>query len=153
MKTKKIYFDMDGTIADLYGQKNWLDRLLKEEPELYLNAPPLIDMELLRTKIEKVREKGIEVSVITWLAKGTSDNHHTMVAEEKLEWLENYGLEFDDIHILRYGTNKHDVPVSVENSIIFDDNAQVREDWERQGGIAIDEKNILGTLNEILRVD
>jgi len=152
MKTRKIYFDMDGTIADLYGQENWLDRLIAEEPELYLNAKPLVDLGLLRNKIEQLQEKGVEVEIITWLAKGTSNNHHTMVTEEKLEWLDNTGIEFNDIHIVQYGTEKHNVPVSIENSILFDDNAEVREDWERNGGIAFDEKSILAKLNEMLRV-
>ena len=28
---KKIYFDMDGTIYDLYGIDNWLEMLMNEE--------------------------------------------------------------------------------------------------------------------------
>lgn len=28
----KIWFDMDGTIADFYGVENWLDYLLDEDP-------------------------------------------------------------------------------------------------------------------------
>ena len=33
---KKIYFDMDGTVYDLYGMKNWLEMLRNEEKVLLL---------------------------------------------------------------------------------------------------------------------
>lgn len=41
---KKIYFDMDGTVADLYGEKNWLDNLRKEVCGSFINLRPLVDM-------------------------------------------------------------------------------------------------------------
>ena len=31
MKKQTIYLDMDGTIANLYGQKDWLKRLQSED--------------------------------------------------------------------------------------------------------------------------
>ena len=42
--TKAIYFDMDGTIADLYGVPNWLDCLIAEKTKPYREAKPLVDM-------------------------------------------------------------------------------------------------------------
>ncbi len=30
MKKTRVYLDMDGTIADLYNQKNWLEDLIAE---------------------------------------------------------------------------------------------------------------------------
>ena len=36
-----INFDMDGTIADLYGEENWLDDLINERTTPYANAKPL----------------------------------------------------------------------------------------------------------------
>jgi len=143
---------MDGTIADLYGQNNWLERLKNEEPGLYETANPLVDLGILKEKLELLKEKGFKIKVITWLAKGVSNNYHTIVTEEKLNWLEKIGVEFDDIHIVRYGTEKHNVPVDIEKDILFDDNADVRLNWELNGGVALDEKDILGKLNEILRV-
>ena len=32
---RKIYFDMDGTIADLYGVDNWLEMLINEDATPY----------------------------------------------------------------------------------------------------------------------
>ena len=42
----KILFDLDGTLANLYGRKDWLEKLRKEEP-IYEELEPLIDMEKL----------------------------------------------------------------------------------------------------------
>ena len=37
-----INFDMDGTIADLYGVENWLDYLIAEDTTPYTEAEPLL---------------------------------------------------------------------------------------------------------------
>lgn len=152
MKIKKVYFDMDGTIADLYGQDNWLERLLANEPNLYSKAQPLIDLNILKNKVEYLQEKNIEVGIITWLAKVDDNNYHKTVTKEKLEWLENTGIKFDTIHIVKYGTPKHDIPKTIENTVLFDDNADVRLKWHLNGGIALDEKHIFKNLNEIIKV-
>lgn len=34
----RICFDMDGTIADLYGVENWLDYLIAEDVKPYAEA-------------------------------------------------------------------------------------------------------------------
>ena len=39
---KEIWFDMDGTIADLYGVENWLEMLIAEDPTPYAVAKPLL---------------------------------------------------------------------------------------------------------------
>lgn len=36
-----IYFDMDGTIANLYGVENWLDYLIANDPRLMRSQSPL----------------------------------------------------------------------------------------------------------------
>ena len=37
---KAIYFDMDGTIADLYGRDGWLDDLMNEYTRPYREVIP-----------------------------------------------------------------------------------------------------------------
>ena len=144
---EKIYFDMDGTIVDLYGQDNWLEDLMTEKVGLYVNAKPLIDLNLLRDKIERLQSKGFEINIITWLAKNVSNNYNTIVTEEKLEWLDKTGIKFDNVYIVQYGTNKHDVPTSLQDCYLLDDNPEVRKDWYINGGIAFDETRIFETLN------
>ena len=47
MKTLNITinFDMDGTIADLYGVENWLEYLIAENTFPYANARPLLHLQ------------------------------------------------------------------------------------------------------------
>ena len=45
-----VYFDMDGTIADLYGAKDWLPRLRAYDAKIYAEARPLCNMNTLARK-------------------------------------------------------------------------------------------------------
>ena len=38
-----IYFDMDGTIADLYNVENWLPKLRAEDASPYIEAEIMVD--------------------------------------------------------------------------------------------------------------
>ena len=53
--TKAIYFDMDGTIADLYGVNGWLDSLIAEQTKPYREAKPLVDMRQLGKLLNKLQ--------------------------------------------------------------------------------------------------
>ena len=44
MERKMICFDMDGTLADLYGVQDWLDYLIEEDETPYLIAEPMCNM-------------------------------------------------------------------------------------------------------------
>ena len=54
----KIWFDMDGTIADLYGVKNWLDRLRAYDPKPYEEAEPLCSMKALAKLLNALQRRG-----------------------------------------------------------------------------------------------
>ena len=64
---RKIYFDMDGTIADLYGQENWLYNLRHEIVEPYIKAEPMYDMKKLNAILEMLKAFGYSIGVITWV--------------------------------------------------------------------------------------
>ena len=49
---KMICFDMDGTVADLYGVENWLEKLRAYDASPYLVATPMCDMEELADLLE-----------------------------------------------------------------------------------------------------
>ena len=40
----RIWLDMDGTIADLYGVENWLQLLEAQDPRPYIEARPIVRM-------------------------------------------------------------------------------------------------------------
>ena len=55
---KTLVFDMDGTIADLYGVNGWLENLREENARPYIEAKPLYDMDVLASILGLLRLKG-----------------------------------------------------------------------------------------------
>lgn len=134
---KAIYFDMDGTLAELYEVENWLPKLRAENPEPYIVAKPKINMEELVASLNFFKEEGYTIGIISWLSMNSTKEYAKAVRKAKLEWLaNNINFEFDEIHLVKYGAAKHRV-AKVRKGILVDDNEKVREDWERYGGATI----------------
>lgn len=130
MEEKILVFDMDGTIADLYGVEGWLDDLRSENPRPYEVAPPLYDMDLLNAILEVFKSLGWKIVVTTWLAKGSTKEYDALVREAKIGWLEKYGFPFDEIHLVKYGTTKANCTRKHGGfQVLIDDNNQVRGGW------------------------
>lgn len=147
MKMRTIYFDMDGTIADLYGVDNWLDKLINNDATPYEEASPMVDMIEFTKLLIELQKLGMKIGIVSWLSKNSNREYDTRVRTAKRKWLrENVGITFDEVHIVKYGTRK-DYIVKDKNGILFDDEIGNRKNWK---GIAIDplEKNI----NEILKM-
>ena len=89
---KMICFDMDGTIADLYGVKGWLNALHNEDATPYAVAKPMWDMEKLREVLLALANEGWEIRVITWLSKDSTEEYKDKVRAAKLEWLKRYNF-------------------------------------------------------------
>ena len=125
----KIWFDMDGTIANLYGVENWLDKLISENPSPYLEAKPLINMNRLAKLLNKIQKKGIEIGIISWLSKNSTDEYDKKVTSAKLTWLNTHlkSVNWDYIKIVPYGTNKYEL---CESGYLFDDEEKNRIDWK-----------------------
>ena len=146
VKKMTIYFDMDGTIANLYGVENWLEKLRAEDVSPYVEAEPLVDMCELSRLLNVLQLSGVNLGIISWLSKDATKEYDKMVRRAKREWLmENLpAVEWDEIHLVKYGTPKHSC--CRENfGILFDDNDAVREKWEKRG-MAFDVENILEIL-------
>ena len=58
-RLKAIYFDMDGTIADLYGYQNWESKLRQEDVTPYRECQPLVDMNILNQVLTSLTKFGI----------------------------------------------------------------------------------------------
>lgn len=142
----KICFDMDGTIANLYGVENWLDFLLEENPYPYMVAKPLVNMSVLARKLNQLRARGYEICVISWLSKNSTPYYDELVTDAKMNWLHNHlkSVEFDEINIVPYGT-----PKSIfgdASAILFDDEERNRNEWI---GMAFDVENIIEVLKTL----
>ena len=145
--TKAIYFDMDGTIADLYGCADWLDDLCAGYTRPYRNARPLVDMRKLGKELNRLQAQGWHIGIISWLSKSGSDVYGDKVTATKEKWLAKHlgTVHFDEVVITKYGTPKQ-TAVKHPLGILFDDEQQNRENWI---GKAYDVNNILAVLANI----
>lgn len=142
-----IYFDMDGTIADLYGVENWLDYLLNRNAFPYENAKPLIRLNLLARILNKLQKEGYRIGIISWLAKNSTKEYDEAVTRAKTKWLNKHlaSVNFDEINIVKYGTPKQ-MFARTENDILFDDEKKNRINWT---GKAFDVNEILTILKNL----
>ena len=145
--TKAIYFDMDGTIADLYGVEGWLNDLESENERPYATAKPLIRMSALARVLNRLQKEGYTIGIISWLSKGGSDDYNEKVAYAKQKWLKQHlaSVNFDEINIVKYGTPKS-TAVSVQGGILSDDEEKNRTEWN---GTAYNVDNIIEILKAL----
>lgn len=147
---KVLVFDMDGTIADLYGVEGWLTDLRTENTRPYTEAKPLYDMNVLNDLLEVFKMCGWRVAVTTWLAKDSTKEYENAVRKAKLEWLEKYNFPYDEIHLVKYGTTKANCTRRIGGyQVLVDDNEQVRNGWNL-GGTINAQNDIIEALIELL---
>lgn len=142
---KNIYFDLDGTLANLYGINNWLDYLLNEDTFPYLEAEPMVNLSLLVRTLHRLQNKGFHIGIISWLSKNATIEYEDSIREAKLYWIKKHmpSMIFDEINIIPYGTPKE----SIGYGYLFDDEENNRTNWN---GIAYSEKDIIKNLLDIL---
>lgn len=146
---KMIVFDMDGTIADLYGVDNWLSKLRDEDASPYEEARPLYDMEELTSILHMLITKGWRICVTTWLSMGGTVSYNKAVTKAKKEWLARYNFPYDEIHCVKYGTTKANCTRKKGGyQILVDDNAKVRKGWHL-GDTFDATKNVLDFLKKL----
>lgn len=145
---KMIWFDMDGTIADLYAVDGWLPMLRAENPDPYKMARPLVHMATLARLIHKAQRNGYAVGILSWTSKGGSDAYNDMVAKAKVNWLRKHlpSVAFDVIAIVPYGYGKYNF--NLGNDILFDDEQRNRDEWD---GDAYDVDNLLKNFANVIR--
>ncbi len=138
-----IWFDMDGTIADLYGVDGWLDYIHNEDAKPYEIAKVLVNMNSFARIVNNLQRKGHQIGIISWTAKNGSAAYNEAVAAAKRKWLAHHlaSVQFDAIEIRPYGYNKSNVASA--NDVLFDDEEQNRANWI---GSAYDVQNIIEIL-------
>lgn len=150
---KKIYFDMDGTVYDLYGIKNWLEMLRNEEKGAFTLGKPLVDMDRLKRVCMELIGIEYQIGIITWLPMSASPEYWEVCTREKREWAEKNMPYISEFYALEYGTPKQYAPARRAAEMwLVDDSKEVREMWvtEKQRK-AIDANNdIIEALERIL---
>lgn len=142
----KIWFDMDGTIANLYAVEGWLEMLRKFDPAPYMMAKPLLHMATLARMLNKAQAQGHEICVISWCSKESTCEYDKAVEVAKLAWLAKHlpSVKWDEIKIVPYGQNKWE---TCKCGILFDDEQRNRDCW--LNGMAYTPAEIIKTLSTL----
>ena len=127
--TKMIWFDMDGTLADLYGVANWLEYLQAEDTFPYDNAAVMHNFSKLARNLNRLQAQGWKLGIISWTSKNGSDLYNGAVALSKICWLHKHlrSVHWDSIKIVNYGTDKYH---ECGGGILFDDEEKNRNNWK-----------------------
>ena len=139
-----IWFDMDGTLADLYGVPDWLDKLENNDTTPYEQAKPLLNMQALARVLHRLQRNGYQIGIISWTARDGNAEYNQAVATAKANWLNKHlhSVSFDHLDIIDYGTPKSEG----RTGILFDDEQGNRKNWK---GITYDVENIIQTLRQL----
>lgn len=150
---KKIYFDMDGTVADLYNSENWLNKLRNEEPGAFRFLKPMVNMDALASVCYQLMQQGYSFGIITWLPMDASYEYEKVCEEEKKDWAEEYMPWVSEFYAQSYGVPKQYAPSKrAMEMILVDDNSEVRAMWntEKQRKSIDATGNIIEELKKLL---
>ena len=142
----KIWFDMDGTIADLYGVENWLEMLIAHDETPYAIAKPIVNLSVLARLMNKIQREGFEICIVSALAKDSTAEYDERVRNAKIKWLANHlkSVHFDEIRFVPYWYTKNDVNTGAD--VLFDDEERHLEKWT---GTAVHASKMIETLKAI----
>ena len=146
---RTIWWDMDGTIANLYAFEGWLDCLINSDPAPYAEAKVMHNMSILARYMNKVQKMGYRIGVISWLSKSSTAEYDAEVTAAKIEWLHKHlnSVHFDAVNIVAYGTPKEKF-METNDDILFDDEQRNRDNWQ---GNAYEPDQILEILKTLVR--
>lgn len=145
---KVINFDMDGTLADFYGQPNWKESLENQKIEPYKNAKPMLHFPTLARKLNALQRKGYVINIISWNSKGATYEYAEAVRQAKLEWLQRHlpSVHWDGIYIVTFGAPKH----LISKGILFDDDYGNCFEWmDANAGDAFHPDDIIYVLRKL----
>lgn len=151
---KAIYFDMDGTLADLYGVDNWLDEAQSGSTRPYEDAKPMYDEARMGETLDALHARGWHVGIVSWLFHDSTPEYARAVTDAKLAWCRKHFPKVDEIRVVPYGMPKQSVVSVRDNAILFDDEKRNLDAWtdaahNRTGVSARDHRTMFAALNLI----
>ena len=111
MKKINVYLDMDGTIADLYGEKNWLADLLAEKTDPFENAKPMTTENVLFSFFPK---ENYNIKILSMTPKNATKEYCDRVEKVKNEWLNKYFPNLTERIYVPFGYNKNLKRISLQ---------------------------------------
>lgn len=144
-----IFFDMDGTIVDLYGVPDWLLKLRNNDASPYEEAMSLLRLNSTARLLNALQKNGVRIGIITWLSKNSNPAYDRAVRRAKRRWLARHlgSVDWDEIHMVKYGTPKTKFRKAA-NDILFDDVEEIRGKW---GERAYSPEEIFSVLKNLMK--
>lgn len=152
-----LCFDMDGVLADLFGQSDWLEKLRTSQASPYFNAPPLVDTEYLDEIIGMFHHWfSVPTYIISWGSMDCDWYFDKQTEKTKRYWLERFlpSIPKENIFVVPYGTDKSTLVHGLASyPILFDDTVSNCENWWWDNSVPIqsDYSNdiIISTLSDL----
>lgn len=136
MKKINVYLDMDGTLADLYNEPNWLNDLRAEKTKPFENAKPMTTEEVLYNHFPKGQ---YEIKILSMTPKNATKKYCDEVEKAKNAWLDKYFPSLKNRIYLPYGNNKN--LKNSKEAILVDDSEPIRENYK---GLALNPVELWG---------
>lgn len=152
-----ICFDMDGVLADLFGQEDWLEKLNTNQAAPYFNAAPLVDTEYLNEIITLFNDWfGVPTYIISWGSKECDWYFDKQTEKTKRYWLDKFlpAIPAENIFVVPYGIDKSTL---VQNActypVLFDDTVPNCDNWWWDNSVPIVSEHsndvIISTLSDL----
>lgn len=148
---QKIWFDMDGTLANLYAVEDWLSKLRAYDASPYKDAAPMLRLCSLARVLNKLTRAGYKIGIVSWLSKTSTPEYDAAVADAKRAWLAKHmpSVKWDAVRIVPYGTPKSEVAELDPHDILFDDEENNIIEWEEAGGWGFDPSEMMEFLRSM----
>ena len=123
--SKWIWFDMDGTLSDLYAVHGWKEKVRAFDPAPYREAKPLLRFDAFARQVNALKRKEYQVGVISWSSRVSTPEYHEAVAAAKHAWLRRHlpSVSWDSVLVVPFGTPKWQVCAP---GMLFDDDELAR---------------------------
>ena len=127
----KIYFDLDGTVYDLYNVENWEPKLRAENSAVFREGNFIGDYDRFKSICEKLVAIGVQFGVITWLSMQSSPEYEIECTKVKREWVKKFMPFVSEFNAQSYGTPKQNaIQKRTKTMYLLDDNKEVCEMWK-----------------------
>lgn len=149
---KRIIFDLDGTLYDLYNVPDWEKKLRQEKENVFLEGKTFLNDDFYEI-VEELLKIGFHFDVATWLPMFASPQYEEKCKREKEQWIKKNLKFVENIYIDTYGVPKQEM-IKKKSSlmILIDDNLKVCEQWKskKQRQYKNVKDNLIEILEEIL---
>lgn len=157
LNINKVYFDMDGVLADFNREletttgktiseirsmpfeeaEELVVGLIASNPEFFANLQPTRYFECMVDFMKYLAEQGVEVNILTSMGRDFYKDLDVTTHKAKSEWLEKYGLSGIVSNMCTVPKCSMKQYYAEPNSMLIDDKKSNCEEFSAKGGVSI----------------